>query len=126
VYQQPSVVLSQRLELLQTKAAQPRPVSMYAQACWPGATHLSPGVGGSLGQGGTVWLPLLLPLPPPLPPPLLPPLPPPDELAEGLPPSPPEATWPPHARDARATSATEIQQRVRTTCLMAADEPIRP
>jgi hypothetical protein len=65
-----------------------------------------PGVGGSLGQGGTVTLPLLLP--PPLPLPLLP-LPP-VELPDGAPPSSPGSTRPPHANEASPRIATRHEE----------------
>jgi len=65
-------------------------------------TQVSPGVGGSLGQGGTVT-PLLLPFPE-LPPLLVLPLP--VELPDDVPPSSPGSTRPPHAVEASPTSAS--------------------
>ena len=66
-------------------------------------TQVVPGVGGSLGQGGTVT-PLLLPLPE-LPPLLVLPLPV-ELLDDDVPPSYPGSRRPPHAVEVSPTSAS--------------------
>ena len=74
-----------------------------------------PGVGGSLGQGGTLTTPLLLPLAlpplllPVLPLPVLLPLPPVELPDDGEPPSSPGSTRPPQAIETSATDASRPQ-----------------